>query len=82
MNCKCIKSNEKVKCPMYHISDDVYQTCKLVPGAYIDRSCIGINKINPKMEEIICKIAKLTTELNTLEELENIIIDNQEYIKE
>lgn len=68
---KCIKE----KC-IYYFSSDIYETCKLVDEYCVACNCIGYDKIDSKMEEIVCKISKLTNEYNTLAELKKYIIDN------
>ena len=71
---KCIKH----KCPYYFESDNYFEVCQLVSKYCIVGNCIGVNAIKPKMEELACKISKLTTEYSTLSYLEDWIKDNQE----
>ena len=73
---KCLKN----QCSMYYSSDDYFETCQVVNEYCVAGNCIGYDKINSKMEEIVCKISKLTNEYNTLAELKKYIIDSQQNI--
>lgn len=71
-NIKCIETN----CPMFSESD-IFKTCRVKPAQYIVSECRP-DAIRLRMEEIACKIAKLTTEYNTLVVLESYIKDHQD----
>jgi hypothetical protein len=71
---KCLKN----QCSMYYSSDDYFEICHVVDEYCVAGDCIGYDKIDSKMEEIACKISKLTNEYNTLAELKKYIIDNQQ----
>lgn len=73
MEFKCIKD----KCKKYFNSDYYYETCYLLSKRVLLDKCHGIEEIPNKKEYIICKIAKLTTELDELEKLEKLIKENQ-----
>ncbi len=68
----CIKEN----CP-YYFESDGYKTCHLERDFCINETCIGFNKIKPKMEEIMDKVNVLMTEYGRLSSLEEYIIDLQ-----
>lgn len=71
---KCIGE----KCPYYSVSDSYFTYCNIrnLPiGAEL--KCIGKKYIPQAIEEVMCKIAKLTTEYNRLSVLEEYIKDNQ-----
>ena len=71
---KCIKE----KCFLYFSSDNYYEVCQLVSKYVLIDKCYGIKEIPNKKEEVVCKIAKLTNELNYLQELEILIRNNQD----
>ncbi|MFA5559300.1 MAG: hypothetical protein WDA59_07620 [Methanofastidiosum sp.] len=74
---KCIKE----KCPMYlpfKYDLHIINTCKIKPWIELKDECIGFDYIDLKKEDKICKISKLTTEVNILAELKNYIKDNQD----
>lgn len=73
MELKCIKN----KCFCYFESDQYFETCYLISKRVLLDRCYGIDKIPNKREEIVCKIAKLTQELDKLDGLENLIRNNQ-----
>lgn len=70
---KCIKD----KCYLYFESDRYYETCQLISKRVLLDKCYGLAEIPNKREEIVCRIAKLTQELDKLNGLENLIRDNQ-----
>lgn len=72
-NLKCIRD----KCFCHFSSDDYFETCYLISKRVLLDQCYGLTEIPNKKEEIICKIAKLTEELNRLDELEKFIKENQ-----
>lgn len=72
-NLKCIRG----KCDYFFSSDNYFETCQLISKYVLTDKCYGLAEIPNKKEEIICKIAKLTEELNRFDELENLIKENQ-----
>jgi hypothetical protein len=70
---KCIKEN----CDYYFESDQYFETCNLISKYVLLNKCFGLDNINEKKEEITCKIAKLVSELEYLEGLEELIKNNQ-----
>jgi len=71
---KCIKE----KCKFYFESDNLYfETCLLISKYVLLDYCYGLSAIPNKKEEVTCKIAKLVSELDCLNELEELIKDNQ-----
>ena len=71
---KCIKE----LCKFYYDSDDNYfETCQLISKYVLLDNCYGLSEIPNKKEELTCKIAKLVSELEYLNELEELIDNNQ-----
>ena len=70
---KCIKWN----CKFYHESDNYFETCQLISKYVLLDNCYGLSEIPNKKEELTCKIAKLVSELEYLNELEELIENNQ-----
>jgi len=70
---KCIKWN----CKFYHESDNYFETCQLISKYVLLDNCYGLSEIPNKKEELTCKIAKLVSELEYLNELEELIRNNQ-----
>lgn len=73
MELKCIKE----KCSCYWESDSYYETCKLVSRYLLLDKCYGLSEVQNKKEEITCQIAKLVSELEYLNGLENLVRNNQ-----
>ena len=72
MMIKCIKH----KCK-YYFSSDIIIKCQLADKYIKNEECIGINKIDSRLEGYICKISKIIDAYNKLREIERYIINNQ-----
>ena len=70
---KCIKD----KCKYYFTSDNYFETCQLISKNVLLDNCYGLSGVKNRKEKITCKIAKLVSELEYLEGLEDLIRDNQ-----
>ena len=74
---KCIKK----ECPKHFETDNNYKSCQLASKDLLNDECIGIEMMEAKREEIVCKISKLMNEYCELAELEKYIKEKQEVVK-
>lgn len=70
---KCIK----YKCKYYFNSDDYAEICHVNNEYCVSGECIGLDKIQGKMEAIACEISKLSEEYINLHYLKSFIRENQ-----
>lgn len=72
-NLRCIRD----KCDLFFSSDDYFETCNLVSKRVLLTRCFGLTEVKNKKEEITCKIAKLVSELEYLDGLEELVRNYQ-----